>query len=191
MENNILIFPTLIKKYDNFLNKEECKKIVDKLKSIKLKDHYALTSDKGYSSHYLFNKIHLEFENEFNKKLLFIINKYAKEYGYSKLIIDNSWHNIQYKNSILKMHCHPNSVISGALYLKADKFSSKIFFNNPNPYVRFTEYSEYNMFNFKDYFFEVGEGCLILFPSWLEHGSGNQENKSEERICFSFNTKYE
>jgi hypothetical protein len=191
MENNILIFPTFIKKYDNFLNKKECEDIVEKLKKIPLKNHPDLTLDKSYSSHYLFNKIHSEFGNKFYNNLMSIINKYAKEYGYKKLVIDNSWHNIQYKNSSLTAHCHENSIVSGVLYLKVDKFSSKLCFYNPNPYVQFTKYEENNIFNFKNYCFEVENGSLILFPSWLQHGSGNQENKSYERICFSFNTKQE
>lgn len=191
LKNNILIFPTLIKKCDNFLNKKECKDIIEELRKIPSKNHDSLTLNKSASSHTNFSNIHIKLGDKFNNKLLLIINKYAKEYGYEKLVIANSWHNIQYEGSSLSTHCHPNSIISGVLYLKVDKLSSKLFFYNPNPYVQFSNYVEKNIFNFKSKIFEVKNGCLIMFPSWLQHGSGYQENKSKERISFSFNTKYE
>jgi len=191
MSNTIQLFPTVIKKCDNFLNKKECEYVIEKLKKIPSKNHNALTLNKSTSSHSNFSNVHINLKNEFNNKLSLIVNKYAEEYGYEKLIIANSWHNIQYKNSFLSTHCHPNSVISGVLYLKVDSLSSKLFFYNPNPHVQFSNYIQRNKFNFKDESFEVKNGCLIMFPSWLQHGSGYQENKSEERISFSFNTKYE
>lgn len=190
-KNNILIFPTFIKKCDNFLNKKECRNVIEELKKIPLKNHDALTEDKSASSHSNFSNIHTKLGDKLNSRLLSIINEYAKEYGYEKLILANSWHNIQYKNSVLSTHCHPNSIISGVLYLKVDSLSSKLFFYNPNPHVQFSNYIEKNIFNFKSKTFEVKNGCLIMFPSWLQHGSGHQENKSDERISFSFNTKYE
>jgi uncharacterized protein (TIGR02466 family) len=190
-KNNILIFPTFIKKCDNFLNKKECRNVIEELKKIPLKNHDALTEDKSASSHTNFSNIHTKLGSKFNSRLSSITNEYAKEYGYEKLIIANSWHNIQYKNSALSTHCHPNSIISGVLYLKVDSLSSKLFFYNPNPHVQFSNYIEKNIFNFKSKVFEVKNGCLIMFPSWLQHGSGHQENKSDERISFSFNTKYE
>jgi uncharacterized protein (TIGR02466 family) len=190
-KNNILIFPTFIKKCDDFLNKKECRNVIEELKKIPLKNHDALTEDKSASSHSNFSNIHTKLGDKLNSKLSSIVNKYAKEYGYEKLTIANSWHNIQYKNSVLSTHCHPNSIISGVLYLKVDSLSSKLFFYNPNPHVQFSNYIEKNIFNFKSKAFEVKNGCLIMFPSWLQHGSGHQENKSDERISFSFNTKYE
>jgi uncharacterized protein (TIGR02466 family) len=188
-KNNLLIFPTFIKKCDNFLNKKECKDVIKELKKIPSKNHGALTLDKSTSSHSDISNVHIKLGNEFNSRLSSIIDEYAEEYGYEKLIISNSWHNIQYKNSALSTHCHPNSIISGVLYLKVDNLSSKLFFYNPNPHVQFSNYMKENICNFKNTIFEVENGCLIMFPSWLQHGSGHQENKSNERICLSFNTK--
>lgn len=190
-KKNILIFPTFIKKCDEFLNKQECIDVIKELKKTPAKNHVSLTLDKSASSYSHDNKIHIKLGSEFNSRLSSLINEYAEEYGYEKLIIENSWHNIQYKNSTLATHCHPNSIISGVLYLKTDSFSSKLFFYNPNPHVQFSYYTKENMLNFKSTIFEVENGCLIMFPSWLQHGSGHQENKSDERICFSFNTKFE
>jgi uncharacterized protein (TIGR02466 family) len=190
IEKNFLIFPTMIKKCDNFLNNEECIDVVNKIKKIPIKDHSTLTKNKAYSSHDKFKNINENLGKKINKKLNSIINKYTEEYGLEKLIIDNSWYNIQTNDSSLKKHCHPNSIVSGALYLKTDELSSKIYFHNPNPHIHFTNFKELNFINFENISFDVEMGTLILFPSWLMHGSNFEENKSNERICFSFNTIY-
>lgn len=189
--NTALIFPTFLKIHKNFINKSECSKIIKELKKINLKDHKALTQDKAKSSHNNNKNINHVLGKNINTELLLLINQYAKEYGLSELKITNSWYNIQLKNSVLSSHSHPSSIISGALYLKTDSLSSKIFFHNPNPYISFTEFKEHNHYNFNHVYFNVDVGSLILFPSWLMHGSNATENKSDERICFSFNTQYE
>jgi uncharacterized protein (TIGR02466 family) len=189
-EKNFLIFPTVIKRCDDFLNNEECVDIINKIKNISTKEHSTLTKNKAYSSHDKFKNINKNLGKKINKKLDDIVNKYANEYGLERLIIDNSWYNIQSKNSSLKKHCHPNSIISGALYLKTDELSSKIYFHNPNPHIHFTSFKELNFTNFENISFDVKTGTLILFPSWLQHGSNFEENQSDERICFSFNTTY-
>jgi uncharacterized protein (TIGR02466 family) len=188
--NTVLIFPTFLKIYKNFINKSQCLEILKELKKINTKDHKALTKDNAKSSHNINNNINYVLGDKINTDLLFLINQYAKEYGISELKIKNSWYNIQLKNSVLSSHSHPSSVISGVLYLKTDSLSSKIFFHNPNPYISFTEFNEHNYYNFNYVHFNVDVGSLILFPSWLIHGSNTTENKSDERICFSFNTEY-
>ena len=161
-KNSLLIFPTLIKKCDNFLNKKECKDFIKELKKIPTKNHGALTSDKSTSSHSDVSNIHIKLGNEFNNRLSSIIDEYAEEYGYEKLIISNSWHNIQYKNSVLSTHCHPNSIISGVLYLKVDSLSSKLFFYNPNPHVQFSNYIKENICNFKMILFKLKENFRVF-----------------------------
>jgi uncharacterized protein (TIGR02466 family) len=83
---------------------------------------------------------------------------------------------------------HPGSSISGVLYLKVDKNSSKIYFYNPNPYNVILRKKQHNINNYEYMFFQPEIGDLILFPSWLKHGSDVDENMSEERIALSFNT---
>ena len=191
IENNIaLIFPTFLKIHKNFISQLKCFEIIKELKKINVKEHKSLTQGTGKSSHNKKDNINYVLGDKTNKELLVLINQYAKEYGLSELKITNSWYNIQLKNSVLSSHSHPSSIISGVLYLKTDLLSSKIFFHNPNPYIGFTHFKEPNHYNFDHVYFDVDEGSLILFPSWLIHGSNSLENKSNERICFSFNTQY-
>ena len=45
------VFPVLIKQIKNLLTIEECEKIIFELKKIKIKNHGALSKNKGGSSH--------------------------------------------------------------------------------------------------------------------------------------------
>jgi len=43
-----------------------------------------------------------------------------------KIVITQSWVNINKKNFSHHQHCHPNSIVSGVVYLQADKKVDKI-----------------------------------------------------------------
>ena len=90
-----------------------------------------------------------------------------------------SWCTIQKENSTLKWHNHPNSVLSGILYLKVDWNSSKLVFQNPTSMQG--EVTE----------IQPSPGMLLMWPSFLMHGSGNTINKSKERIILGFNTYWD
>jgi len=90
--------------------------------------------------------------------------------------ISQSWCTIQGPGSKLKYHKHPDSVISGIIYLKVDDDSSKLVFQNPTSMEGETK--------------EITptKGLMLMWPSFLMHGSGTTINKSEERIILGFNT---
>lgn len=116
------------------------------------------------------------------------VNDYCVEYGYPEMFFLNSWFNIQNPDSVLQQHTHPNSVISGALYINTDTDSSKLVFENPNPYSWNTHFSNSSTKYSSRYItFTPSIGDLIIFPSWLKHGSLFQKNKTQNRIVVSFN----
>ena len=88
--------------------------------------------------------------------------------------MQDSWINIQGEGSTLKYHKHPGSVISGIVVLKADEHSSKLIFKNPS-----TEETKE---------MTLTTGLLLMWPSYLMHGSGDSVNKSKDRAVLSFNT---
>ena len=90
--------------------------------------------------------------------------------------MQDSWCNIQGKDSTLDFHNHPNSVVSGIIFLKVDENSSKLVFQNPTSLTK-----EIHQITPKT-------GLLVMWPSYLRHGSGDSINKSAERIVLSFNT---
>ena len=159
MSSNIKVkvFPTLLQFTNNFLNTIECKKIIKSISKNKLSEHLCLNGD-AKSTHAINSNI---LTKPIKEKLQIKIDEYQIDYGVRKLKIDNSWVNIQNKNSVLKKHSHPDSIV---------------------------DFKKETEFNSENYFFKPQTGDLILFPSWLMHSS--DKNNSSSRIALSFNTIY-
>tara|TARA_R110000772_G_scaffold426_6_gene1545 strand:- start:3945 stop:4502 length:558 start_codon:yes stop_codon:yes gene_type:complete len=116
-------------------------------------------------------------------------NLYAKEIGIGKIRITNSWHNVYSKGHKTLHHHHHGSVISGAYYAKAGDNSSPIIFENPFYKFRGAEESiEVTPYSCNENKFDIEDGMLILFPSWITHYT--LPNESDERIVISFNTEH-
>ena len=191
------LFPTLIYKQKEFISLKECKKIVKFYENKKniFEKHESLLGN-SLSSHANSLKLNLDalqeisdiIKDNFKEKIKNVCEDYAKESGFGFSELENSWINIQNPGSSLNMHTHPFSSFSGALYLNVDKDSSKIYFINPNPFMGFTDVKVSTPYTFQTYWFQPAIGDLILFPSWLKHGSNGEINQSEKRIVLSFNT---
>ena len=182
----VKIFPTLLQHTNNFLNQVECKEMIDLIAKDKLSSHLCLEG-RAKSTHKITSNI---LTKPILEKLQVEIKEYQLDYGVRELKIDNSWVNIQNKNSVLNKHSHPDSIISGVIYLKTGEKSNKIYFYNPNVYITFVNFIKNTEFNSDNYFFVPQVGDLILFPSWLMHGSNENKNGSSSRIALSFNTVY-
>ena len=61
-------------------------------------------------------------------------------------------------------------------FLKADENSSKLVFQNPTSLTK------------EIHQITPTKGLMVMWPSYLRHGSGDSINKSKERIVLSFNT---
>ena len=180
------IFPTKIHKVENFLNQSDIDDIILKIKSLSHTNHDAIMGN-ATSSHSQFSNFLKETDVE--KKINLEIAKYCASCGYVNNKLSLCWANIQKKDSLLKMHNHGKMPITGALFLKTDKDSSKLCFENPNPYSKIMKYNVANI-DLNTVCFEVQIGDLFLFPGWLMHGSNYEYNKSDERIVLSFNCTY-
>ena len=190
------LFPVLIAVVPNFLETYQLTDLVDYAKKIKMTQHSELVGD-AVSSHNpnsfdLNNIAKIESCKNIILDLQAAVDFYAAKYGFFKSKISNSWLNIQKKHSALNYHTHPGSVVSGALYVKIDEKSSKLSFLNPNPYIKFTAKDGVNLskYMYEFAFIAPNAGDLVLFPSWMSHGSGVEKNMSNERIVISFNTNY-
>ena len=94
---------------------------------------------------------------------------------------------MQRPGSVLKHHTHPDSRVSAALCIASDEGSSALHFDNPNPLIGFVGAEKHTEFNMEMAKFKLAPGDLILFPSWLRHGSGFEANLSEQRVVISIN----
>ena len=101
------------------------------------------------------------------------------------LRITQSWINYCKPGQFHHKHAHPNSFISGVLYMKAARGRDRIYFYKDGYKQISLPSDNYNIFNSDSWWFEVGIGDLMIFPSHLTH---MVETVQEERISLSFNT---
>lgn len=99
------------------------------------------------------------------------------------------WANISSKNNRHNMHLHPNSFISGVLYLNSPNNCGNIGFRDPRHSMEMLcmEFTDDSIFRHRTIEIEPITGRLILFPSWLQHGTRPGEFENDVRISLSFN----
>ena len=191
--NHIKAFPTLITLVRSFLTTDQCQDIVEFARTRKFVQHPALHGS-SVSSHGVDSAMiemidkNVPSCNNFKESTLRMLNEYGKELGIPLLDFTVSWISFQYPGSTLNKHTHAGSIISGALYLKTDDDSSHIYFSNPNPFTVLNNFVAQTEFSQQFAGIKPQTGDLIIFPSWLSHGSNNEVNHSDERIVMSFNT---
>jgi uncharacterized protein (TIGR02466 family) len=99
--------------------------------------------------------------------------------------LSNFWVNINEKNNYNVIHSHPQSSISGCIYLKTNSNSGRIVFVNPSPSAHYIFNSNIHGF-WEKYWFLPIVGELIMFPSYLSHYV--EPNDSEDvRVSIAFN----
>jgi len=100
--------------------------------------------------------------------------------------ITQSWLNYTDQNQYHHKHSHPNSLVSGVLYINADEKNDRIQFFNDKHETIDIEVKDYNLFNSKSWWFPVKTGELILFPSSLKHMVDIKKGNNT-RISLAFN----
>ncbi len=103
------------------------------------------------------------------------------------LRITQSWFNYSKPGEWHHKHAHPNSFISGVLYMKAAKESDKIYFYNDEYRQLDVPASNYNLYNSRSWWLPVETGKLMIFPSSLTHSVAPVE-ADDTRISLAFNT---
>ena len=104
-----------------------------------------------------------------------------------RLKITQSWVNWTKPGNFHHQHSHPCSLISGCYYINANKETDKIYFYNTDyKMIKFPPV-KWNEYNSESWWFPVGTGELILFPSNLSHKVQPVEG-SDTRISLAFNT---
>ncbi len=108
----------------------------------------------------------------------------------NEIYITQSWVNHSNPNQYHPKHKHPNSVISGVLFLDENVSGSlpPIRFHRTHEMFPLNfSFDELNEFNASAREFDPDQGMLMLFPSLLEHDV--EKNTSDRaRSSISFNT---
>lgn len=121
----------------------------------------------------------------------------AREYGlahswsfpsHMQLIMREIWANASGKHAYNNVHNHPNSLLSGVYYVKAEEKCGDLLIADPRKqaWVMQPEFVERNQMNSAVHTIPPEVGKLIIFPSWLDHGV-NPNLSDTDRISMSFN----
>lgn len=160
-------------------------------KELKLINGLEQKSNEGNTTsldHYIFKQKGLKNLKEFVDNC---INEYFDKIycpiNRVNLYVTQSWVNYTKKGQYHHKHAHPNSFISGVFYVNADLTKDKIYFYKEGYNQLELPAKEWNLTNSKSWWFEVGTGKLLLFPSSLTHMVHTVETE-ETRISISFNT---
>ncbi|MDP1756840.1 MAG: TIGR02466 family protein [Pseudohongiella sp.] len=104
-----------------------------------------------------------------------------------QLQITQSWLTLAGKGQSHHVHTHPNSVVSGVLYINlAPQDGINFYRNEDNIWYELTKQQDtyYNAFQ---YFVQSSVGDLLLFPSNVRHGV-REVTSDIQRVSLSFNT---
>lgn len=104
------------------------------------------------------------------------------------------WSNVHRSYSKHHIHSHPNSFLSGVIYLDVasgdNEDPGNLFFVDPRANSRMQQptFREKSEITYTSWQYRPENGKMILFPSWLEHGTDPGSYSNDRlRISLSFN----
>lgn len=103
------------------------------------------------------------------------------------LRVTQSWCNYTKPGQFHHKHEHPNSFVSGVMYLQSDPKLDRIYFYRAGYQQLKLPTETFNAYNSESWWFEAVPGQLILFPSHLTH-MVETTTSADTRISMSFNT---
>lgn len=103
------------------------------------------------------------------------------------LRVTQSWCNYTKPGQFHHKHEHPNSFVSGVMYLQSDPKVDRIYFYRAGYQQLKLPTETFNAYNSESWWFEAVPGQLILFPSYLTH-MVETTTSADTRISMSFNT---
>jgi len=102
------------------------------------------------------------------------------------IYITQSWLNYAESGSMHPQHIHPNSFLSGVLYIKAVLGTGELMLYKPLSTSSILINSEVNKFTENHKIIRVKTGDIVIFPSTLLHSV--QPQVGSTRISLAFNT---
>jgi len=105
----------------------------------------------------------------------------------TNIYITQSWINWSTKGQYHHQHAHPNSFISGVLYIQANKDTDKIVFHKNNYRQLEIIPKDRHILNSDTWYYSVGTGDIMFFSSDLVH-SVPEIDTDQTRISLSFNS---
>ncbi len=188
--NSINLFPTIIHQFDVNGFDEIQNQLIDYVYEFKNKNPEGVKFSNygGWQSHDFIINNNNDLLHSFLINCLFNFPNIHKSINFSV----DAWININKPGDYNTKHNHPESHLSGVLWIKAPEECGILQFQSPVEFQTYTEIKSYteefkNSNNYSHtYYFSPTEGRMLVFPSHLLHEV--LENKSnEDRISVSFN----
>jgi uncharacterized protein (TIGR02466 family) len=101
--------------------------------------------------------------------------------------ITQSWMNYTKTGQYHHKHAHPNSWISGCIYVSTEREKDRITFYNDKYHRLDLPTENFNTFNSSSWWFSVGTGDIVIFPSYLTH-MVEQTTSNDTRVSIAINT---
>jgi len=126
-------------------------------------------------------------KQELTQALQMYMDSIIKQKDDVKPYITQAWLNYTTENQYHHKHAHPNSFLSGVMYINADPEKDKItFFKEGYKQIKL-EPKEWSWYNAETWFFTVKPGDIVVFPSSLTH-MVEQKAGDNTRISLAFNS---
>ena len=179
------IFPTPVMKFK--MNRNFTKSEYDFVK--KHEAIYLQNSGNKYSKNtFILNEIEMKDINKFcDDAIQSYFKNIINPITNTSINITQSWLNYTKMNGFHHEHDHPNSIISGVLYISANKDNDVISFRRSDYKQIQIFYKEANDYNTIQTDIRVESGDLVLFPSNVSHFVPQTEN-NQTRISLAFNS---
>jgi len=136
---------------------------------------------------FVLRKKNLENIREFIRLSILDFEKRVYEFSdeKTKLYITQSWMNKTMPGEFHHTHKHPNSIVSGTLYIETNDLDVIRFEKTESPWL-FTP-KQFNTWNSETWGIPVVSGQLLLWRSYLPHSVPRTEG-TNARYSLSFNT---
>jgi uncharacterized protein (TIGR02466 family) len=138
------------------------------------------------------NFINLQLNTETNKLLAMIEHEAQQCFEEIKVKntylrkISTAWANVNKHRDSNEPHNHPESILSGCIYVQTNSESGRIkFHRSPSEDYFYNTYCDGNYNDSYIYYIPINYAVLI-FPSYLMH-SVEPNNSNEDRISIAFN----
>ena len=182
--------------------KELNKYLLKHIKIWKKQDPKGLAkTNKGMKGGGWHSKTDMHTKSEFKPLIKYLEemqNVVTREEGFVRdMFIGNMWTNINYPGCYNRAHIHPNSHFTGVYYIQVPKDANATL-SITDPRHGLNMFSPKQLptpkiprFLWRGFEYDVREGNLLMFPSFVEHDAGlNQSKQKGEknwRISVSFN----
>ena len=179
------LFPTpiLFAKFHREWTKEEKEFFEETAKTTTQNSGNTTSADRYVLDHPAMAEIREHYQFHLN---YYMKNVYAPKYPV-EAYITQSWMNYTKPGQYHHKHAHPNSWLSGCIYTSTDREKDRITFYKEG-YNRIELPTEnFNAFNSSSWWFSVGTGDIVIFPSYLTH-MVEQTTSNDTRTSIAVNT---